>query len=221
MSRLLIKLPSRERPGVLLRAARLYCDLAADHANTRLLLSLDDDDATADRALVRMLEKLALPTTVKFGTRSTKIGAVNRDLPGDDPWDILLVASDDQWPVVRGYDNIIRDTMRHHFPDGDGGLWFKDGNQERICTQCVMTRTRYETLGNVYHPEYASYCADDEYTERGLADGKLVQVPVCLIRHQHHFFGGEVEFDDLYKHNLGPKEADKMLLNLRRAAGWP
>lgn len=218
---LLIKLPSRERPTVLLRAARLYSDLCADKARTQLLVSLDDDDPTVDATLLKLLRTLPLVTTIAMGPRTSKIAAVNRDLPGAWPWQILLVASDDQWPLVRGYDDIIRADMDHHWPAGDGCLWYSDGHQDRVCTQCVMDRSYYARDGFVYHPEYLSYFADDEFTLRAQERGRMRKSTLCLIRHEHPFWRGQVQEDGLYAYNRRYKEQDRQLFGMRKAAGWP
>lgn len=218
---LLIKLPSRQRPGTLLKAARLYADMAEDKRHTRLLVSLDNDDTTVSTTLLRMLARLSIPATVLRGERTSKIGAVNRDLPGPDPWDLLLVASDDQWPVVPGYDNRIRLDFETHWPEGDGALWYHDGHQDRICTQSIMDRRYYDRDGYLYYPGYHSYCSDVEWTEVALARGRLVKSPHCLIRHEHPCWNGMVRNDALYDHNRRFKVADRKLLEERQKAGYP
>lgn len=219
--KLLIKLPSRQRPDVLLHAAKLYADLCADPSNTRMLISLDRDDRSLGNARREQLLKLRIPVDIKMGIRTTKVGAINRDLPGEHPWDVLLVASDDQWPVVPGYDARIRQDMQLHFPRLDGGLWYSDGQQDRICTQCIFGRAWYDRVGYVYNWSYASYRCDDEYTITALRAGKLVKQPICLIKHEHQYFNGKVPLDALYRFNQLPKQNDEFVFQHRQQQGFP
>jgi hypothetical protein len=215
---LLIKLPSRERPKALRHALHLYSSLCADPARTRILVTVDDDDASCAHMSALFPPNNAVPIHIVRGKRSTKIGAVNRDLPwpAHSPaelgwhWDVLLVASDDQWPVEQGYDDVIRDDMAAHFPDTDGCLWYHDGHQERICTQSIVGRAYYNRLGRVYDPRYQSYRADDQFTLEAQRAGKLAKLPHCLIRHEHPFWRGAMPDDALYAHNRKAKERDKM-----------
>ncbi|NBQ56461.1 MAG: hypothetical protein EBU36_07500 [Verrucomicrobia bacterium] len=45
------------------------------------------------------------------GPAEGKIAAVNRDVPSPDTFDILLLGSDDMIPMVKGYDDVIRQKM--------------------------------------------------------------------------------------------------------------
>lgn len=215
---LLVKLPSRQRPDALRHALHLYSSLCADPVRTRILVSIDEDDAAYRNMSALFPEKNAVPIHMVRGRRSTKIGAVNRDLPWPKHapeelswhWNILLVASDDQWPVVRGYDDVIRDDMAAHFPGTDGCLWYHDGHQTRICTQSIVGRAYYDRMGRVYDEQrYASYYADDQFTLEAQRAGKLVKQPECLIRHEHPFWRGALPNDKLYDHNRKAKAADK------------
>jgi hypothetical protein len=52
-----------------------------------------------------------------IGLSKSKIDAVNRDINEyKKHWDIVLLASDDMIPQIKGYDNIIRDNMMFNYP---------------------------------------------------------------------------------------------------------
>ena len=54
-----------------------------------------------------------------FSNNKSKIEAVNADLESVD-FDIVLLASDDMIPQLKGYDTTIKKNMKDHFPDTDG-----------------------------------------------------------------------------------------------------
>lgn len=225
--RLLIKIPSRERPQILLEAASRYAKMASNKEDTTILITADiDDDSMSQDEIADALIYLPVRVCIRRDHRSTKVEAYNRDLPGDEPWDVLVVASDDMWPVVEGYDDVIRAAMRENYPDTDGVLWFCDGRQQRICTMPIIGRTYYDRFGYVYNPIYASYYCDDELTARALELGKLTFDQWCIIRDEHPQWRNrspvpKVPNDDLYDHNRKAKAQDRALYAERKAAGFP
>lgn len=210
---LLIKLPSRERPKLLLERVAKLAALCADPLNTRILVSGDMDDATMTGALIDRLRGFRVHVDVRLGARVSKIEAVNRDLV-QEPWDIVLVASDDMVPVLEGYDNEIRKQMALYHPDGDGCLWFSDGRCERLCTYPIMGRRYFDRDGHVYWPGYTSYYADDEQTAKAQRRGRMVGSGKVLLRHDHTVFGAAVN-DALYCHNRKGKKRDAYLFQQR------
>ena len=102
--------------------------------------------------------------TVVFGDSKTKIEACNADIKDVD-FDIVLLASDDMVPQVRGYDTIIKEAMEDYFPNTDGVLWFNDGYQSRAMnTLCILGKKYYDRFGYIYHPDYISLWCDNEFT---------------------------------------------------------
>lgn len=218
-AKLLIKLPSRERPQQLVRTVQRLVELCADPANTRILVSTDTDDSLT-ASIQDKFTGSPIAVDVVRGPRTTKIGAVNRDLPGAWPWDIVLVASDDMVPVMRGYDDEIRYHMGHFFPQGDGCLWFSDGRQSRLCTYPIMDRSYWLRDGHVYWPGYESYYADDEQTEKAYQRGRMQRSSMVLMRHDHTVFGAAPN-DPLYCHNRKAKQRDAARYAARRATAFP
>lgn len=210
--KILVHIPSRERPDQLLATVKEYQRLAIGPITILLSLDLDDDAMVARRREFQRLPGML----IVWGKSASKIDAVNRDI-AEHRWDILIGASDDMVPVVEGYDQRIRSQ----FTEGtDLCLWCSDGHQSRLCTIPVMGRKAYDDLGYVYHPEYLSYWADDEWTERWTAAGKLVKVQGPMFRHKHWIFG-EARFDSLYQRNKAPKKTDHATYNRRKALNFP
>jgi len=215
-AKILIKLPSRERPDALREALSRYATMCTNKADTKVMLTLDDDNKFIE------MDRDYWPAFIpRPQPRSTKIGATNRDLPGAWPWDILVVASDDMWPIVHGYDDIIRKDMAEFFPDGDGALWYSDGRQNKHCTMPIMGRKYFDRFGYAYEPGYKSYHCDVEFTKVAQKDHQLAYIEDCLFQHEHPCFRGKVPEDDLYKHNRMDKSADLLYYLERERNGFP
>ncbi len=131
-----------------------------------------------------------------------KINAVNHVNVKDSDWDILLIASDDMIPQVKGWDKRIVEDMQKHFPDLDGVLWYNDGYVgERLNTLPCMGRKYFERFGYVYNPEYKSLWADNEFMEVANHLGKQAYIPDVIIKHEHPGNNPAVVYDEHYKKN--------------------
>lgn len=192
--RILVKLPTRERPQRLMEAYRAAISKAKEPKSLSWLFAVDDDDKTAPIYFLNQIGEVAT------GPRISKIEACNRGMPGDKPWDIVVLMSDDMLCRVDGWDEIIRQDMAQHFPDTDGCLWYPDGYQDRLCTLPVMGRAYFDHFGYIYHPSYKSLWCDNEQHEVAEAQGKLWKSDKTLFEHMHCVWG-KSKRDDLYKHN--------------------
>ena len=195
---LLIKFPTRGRTEKFNYALFQYVIKCTDKANTRFLFTLDDDDNTKiDEDICGSMKFSAPP-----GLSTSKIHAINRDMDQSGDWDILLLASDDMIPCMKGYDQIIRDKMAEHYPDTDGVLWFNDGYAEdRLNTLVCMGRKYYERFGFIYQPLYKSFFCDNEFMDQATLLGKQTYFPLTIIRHQHPANTKDAADDDLYRKN--------------------
>jgi len=212
--RILVKLPTRGRPKQSAEVVRKMRELM--HGECLFLVSLDSDDPQ----LGGYVEDIG--TRSRIGASESKIHAVNRDINEfDEPWDILVVASDDMWPVAKGWDTIIRNDMAKHFPDLDGMLWYPDGFQKRITTMPIMGRRYYNRFGFVYHPSYRSFWCDNEQTAVAQAHGKIVYIDQQLFEHRHPGNHGTAKRDETYRRADPDKPADKLNFQRRRLAGFP
>ena len=127
--KLLIKFPTRSRKNKFFKVLRQYQNMCADLDNTHFLITLDNDDESMNPLDVEDIFNTFKNIKVIYGNSDSKIHAVNRDIELVNEWDIVLLASDDMTPKVKGYDNIIRNKMKEFYPDTDGILWFNDGHQ--------------------------------------------------------------------------------------------
>jgi len=186
------------------------------------LFSLDKDDPTLDiNDLQQFLKSWGVGTDrykIVVGESEGKIDAINRDIKQlHIAWDILLNISDDQFPIVQGYDDIIRNAM----PDDlDASLWFFDSYQQNINTQEILGRAYYLRHGYVYHPSYKSLFCDNEATIVAQRLGKLIKNDRMIIRHVHPCTSTTAKNDALYAKNNLYWTLDKANLALREAINF-
>lgn len=201
--RLLVKFPTRNRHSQFLSTLRLYVAKCNQPALTDFLITLDTDDAS----MVHANDEIAAILVnhrhqIVYGTSANKIDAINRDMHLATDWDVLLLASDDMIPEVQGYDDVIREKMKLHYPLMDGVLWFNDGYAgDKLNTLVCMGVVFYSDQGGyIYNPLYKSFFCDNEFMDRANERKKQTYFPECIIRHQHPANTGETA-DELYKHN--------------------
>jgi len=186
-----------------------YIQLANQPNLLGIAVSCDVDDESMTRNLIqdelRSLFRRVGWGQVYYSNNRSKIQACNADMEKVDyPWDIVVLVSDDMIPVVKGYDDIIRNHMFSRFPDTMGILWFNDGCQgDKFNTLCVYGRKFYEWQGYIYHPDYKSLFCDTELTDlcRTQHNEICLYVPYCIIRHEHPGTGFADRMDGLYAVN--------------------
>lgn len=188
--KLLIKFPTRGRFVKFYSVLMKYISLLSDVENTKFLITCDEDDNTMNNETVKNLLSKIENLTVVFGVSSSKIDAVNRDMEHTGDYDIILLASDDMVPQVKGYDNIIRNKMEENFPDTDGVLWFNDGfKKNQINTLCILGKKYYERFNYIYYPEYKSQWCDNEFTEVANILTRQKYFEDVIIKHEHPYWG--------------------------------
>ena len=153
------------------------------------------------------------------GHSKTKVQAINADLDQLGDYDVLVIASDDMVPVVRGYDDVIVQTMRRVWPGLDGVLHFSDGfNRNGLNTLPIMGRKLVAEWGYVYHPAYTSLYCDQEFQDVTERDGQSERLDRCIIRHD---WVGTHQPDSLHRRNESFNGPDRDTYKARRAANYP
>lgn len=198
---ILIKYPTRQRPELFLKTLSNYIDKATDNSTIQYLISFDDDDATMTKDVIEKAMSFHENVVLYSGKGFNKIEACNRDIDKANPWDILLLVSDDMQAVADGWDQRIKEDMNKFYPDTDGCLWYHDGAQAWICTLSCIGRKYYETFGYVYHPSYKSFFCDNEFTDIARAAGKMQLISRMIIKHEHPSWQSGIESDVLYEKN--------------------
>ena len=206
--KILVKIPSRERPLQCLQRVELMQKMQMTK-DVEYLISCDHDD-----------KPYQIPgAVIIYGNSKNKVEAYNRDIPKKG-WDILIVSSDDMFCVKQGWDAIISGTMEKNFPDTDGVLWFNDGYVgNRLNTMPIIGRKRYKKFGYVYHPVYTSLWCDNEFME--VNKDKQIYFNTILFRHEHPAWNKNIRRDALYDRNESFYQSDKIIYESRKRQGFP
>jgi hypothetical protein len=214
--KLLIKFPTRNRKNKFFKVLREYQNLCEDLNNTYFLITLDNDDESMNPSDVEDIFKTFKNVKVIYGTSNSKIHAVNRDIELVNDWDIVLLASDDMTPKVKGYDNIIRNKMKEFYSDTDGILWFNDGFQgEKLNTLCILGKKYYKRFNYIYHPDYKSCWSDNEFMEVGKILKKQTYIDFVIIKHEHPDWGYGNR-DQIHTNNINDYQYDLGVYNRRK-----
>ena len=214
--KLLIKFPTRNRKNKFFKVLRQYQNLCEDLENTYFLITLDNDDKSMNPSDVEDIFNTFKNIKVVYGTSNSKIHAVNRDIELINDWDIVLLASDDMTPKVKGYDNIIRNKMKEFYSDTDGILWFNDGHMgNKLNTLCILGKKYYDRFGYIYHPEYKSVWSDNEFMLVGNLLGKQTYFEQVIIEHEHPDWGYGSR-DEIHQNNSKNENQDKLLFTKRK-----
>lgn len=201
--KLLYKFPSRERPNKFFAALDNIHELST-YDNFEILATLDIDDPTmANEEVKQRLLQYPKVRTI-YGTSTGKIHSCNRDMEFAGEFDVLILMSDDQKFLVKGFDSLIVEKMKEHFPDTDGVLHFPDSHGTwQLIVLSIMGRKYYQRFNYLYDPEYDSVYADNQFTDVSRILNKCVFVPMRIYDH-FHFIWNMCEKDDLYARNENP-----------------
>lgn len=194
---ILVKYPSRERPHRFLDVLKGWVEKADDLNRIQFLFSFDTDDAKM-REASKWIEKLNINAVTVYGTSRSKVDAINRDFDKADPWDAVLVVSDDMWCVHQGWDSEIRRACKMH---PDHLVWFPDQKQRVMCTLPCMDKAYYDRDGWIYDPRFKSVFCDDLQTDIANQRERLVMVPLTIAEHRHPANVNNVLPDALYRRN--------------------
>ena len=107
-----------------------------------------------------------------------------------DDWDIVLLASDDMIPQVKGFDKVVNTLMSSNYPDTDGVLFFNDGFKgKELNTLCILGKKYYKRFNYIYHPGYKSTWSDNEFMMVAEKLNKQTYFPMVIIKHEHPDWG--------------------------------
>jgi len=222
--KLLIKFPTRERRQKFYQAMDLLLSNKKTN-NVSFLLTLDIDDETMnDDEVKHQIEFYSdfydVDIEANYSYSMNKIHACNRDLEEyKKEWDIVMLMSDDMYPVMLGYDEKIINLYENNIPDTDGVLYSPDGYTP-LNTLCILGKKYYQRFNYIYYPEYESFFPDNEFQEVSQILGKEFRINKVLFKHEHPANDSKVKFDELYQRNNISWEKDKILYYQRRARNF-
>jgi len=218
--KILVKLPTKFRKSKFFSTVDKFYQFANNEDSLHFMITLDNDDYVMNTQEVK--SKLNEYKNLKYiyGDSKNKLDATNRDLEQCDDWDILILASDDTIPITQGYDDIIREKMKLHYPDTDGVLHFNDGHQkEKLNTLPIMGKKYFDRFGYVQHPGYKSQFADNEFMDVSIILNKTTYFDTVIIEHQHPDWGfGEKDY--AHSENVLNYGYDYELYNLRKSINF-
>ena len=214
---LLLKYPTRHRWDRFVLNLQSYLDTSYDRTAMTVLMSSDTDDPMP-RDVRAFLESQRV--LIDVGYPKGKIEAINRSVKGIH-WDVLVVVADDMIPQERGWDEIIRDDVSYHFPNGFGALNYnvdpRLGERWRsLITLPVMTRPVYDKFGYVYNPVYVSEWCDNEQTIVLERMGVLAHIDRKPILHTWH-----KDQDNLSMRNMIYGQVDRRTFESRKRLNFP
>jgi hypothetical protein len=206
--KILVKFPTKGRKNKFFNTLKIYQNFCEDIENTHFQITLDEDDETMNNDDVKSILSSFKNISYYYGNSISKIDAINRDMDKNTDWDILLLASDDMIPKIKGYDNIIRERMKETFPDTDGVLWFNDGNHsEKLNTLSILGKKYYDRFNYIYNPKYISTWCDNEFTDVSIKLGKQKYFKEIIIRHEHPEWGFGT-YDQIHSLNYANDQHD-------------
>ena len=217
--KLLIKFPTRNRKSQFMSTFERYQNFISEDT-TRFSITIDEDDETMNNQDVINELTSYTNTEVTIGLSKTKVDAINRDIDTTSDWDIILLASDDMIPQVKGFDKIINTLMTNTYPDTDGILFFNDGFKgKELNTLCILGKKYYERFGYIYHPNYKSTWCDNEFMMVGDILKKQTYFPMVIIKHEHPDWGYG-KHDIIHKKNHTDLNYDMNLFKERQSKNF-
>lgn len=184
--KILIKFPSRGRPEKFKGTFYQYMNKQSHKHDLQFICSFDTDDEHMDADHIKTYLNNQPNTKYHYGTSSNKIEAINANMDMADPYDILILAADDLFPIVENYDDIIAEDMIKYHPDMDGTLHYMNPSwEERLDIGCIMTKKYYDRFNFIYNPVYKSIFADNEYMEVAKILGKHQYIPNQIFAHHY------------------------------------
>ena len=217
---LLIKYPTRSRPEYLKRILPDYIDKLSGKNKIKFIVSMDSNDATCNNPdIKKFLEGIKAKADLEYfyGVSNNKVEACNRDIPMGG-WKVCLLISDDMTPKESGYDQIILDDMKKHYPDNDGVLNYNCGGHAypAVMVLSIMGNQYYKRFGYIYNSEYTSLFCDEEQTVVARSLNKMKDIDRIIIAHDWD----QIK-DELRKHTERYYEPDKSIFNSRKQRGFP
>ena len=159
---LLIKIATRGQAEQLFATLDAYYKRLSHAVDYTFLISCDVDDLTMQEpSVISRLNEYQHLTCV-YGPYKNNVQLLNRDLDLVD-FDMVFIAHDESEPLVDGFDRIIVDCMREHFPDYDGVINLGEGHTDVIAnTMPIVGRTWFDRFSYVFYPNYTQQHHDCE-----------------------------------------------------------
>lgn len=162
----LFKFPSRSRPNIFKSTLKKHISFLSGKNEYKFIFTFDVDDPSMNNESIRKyLKDLNINFELFYGFSKNKIEAINANMENHD-FDILVLIADDMIPILKDYDEIIKNLLINSEYGLDSMVHFYTSRWADILdVWCIMGKKYYDRFNYIYHPEYKSICADNEYTE--------------------------------------------------------
>jgi hypothetical protein len=180
-----------------------------------LCISLIDNDFDS-HAVIRGLNAVYMPRTFEEYGRGA-IYATNK-LYRRSSGSIIALWADDLMPQAGWLDQALEalDSI-----GGDGIVGYNDGSGDTFAAHFMITRPYVRAHGDlIFPPMYRSWWCDREMSEIARREGKFAITPRPIVTHNTHLLGRS-ENDRTYRDAALNHEADRLLYEQRKAAGFP
>jgi hypothetical protein len=198
MSRILYNFASRSRKQKFFACVEnIYIN--SHNKDFTILASLDIDDPIMNTPdTIKSMKRYDKLYPV-WGASKNKIDAINRSMVAAPEWDLLFNISDDMMFIQCGYDEIVENDIKEHFPGGDCLLHYPDQHQGKNCmTMSIMDKKYYDRFGFIYYPGYESLWCDVDAQETGKMLGRYKFINKRIFNHYHPSFG-DTGYDAQYR----------------------
>lgn len=223
---ILFKFATRSRPTKFLNGLKNISERVSDKENYKILVTADSDDLSMNNDLLKNSYQHYIDSgkvKVVFGTSTSKIDAINRDMENENDWHILINYSDDMEFIVDGFDNIIRQHFLNIFPDFNGNVYYNDGYVgDKLSTMSIIGKTYFDIILNkkIYNPQYMSLFCDNEYTEVAKKLNKIQYYDMILYRHNHPANIQGIGMDEQYIKTESYWQRDSAIYEIRRGMNF-
>jgi len=217
----IFKYASRSRPEQFKENISKWLGQLSRAHTYQFLCSFDNDDRSMNNDAIKNFCSQLNFVKYYFGDNKNKIEAINADMEKADPWDYLVVVSDDMRPEVHSFDCIIDQEFQKH--SGKIALNFDDGEEKRqktLCTLSIMNRELYDYFGYIYNPIYKSFFCDREYSDICHKNGWMYDIPQVIVRHLLDQWIKEGQ-DPLYAVNAKYWQQDLVTFSHRNLDNFP
>jgi hypothetical protein len=173
--KILFKFPSRGRPEKFKETLTEHLKMLSNKNDYKFIFTFDTDDETMNNPQIReYLESLKINCKINYGNSTNKIQAINANMDDDD-FDILILIADDMIPILPNYDELICDLFNNSEHKLDSTIHFATAMWAHLLdVWCIMGKKYYDRFGYIYHPDYKSISADNEYTEVSIMLGRTI-----------------------------------------------
>lgn len=214
---ILYKFATRARPEKFKKAICNIAELATQPY--KILVSADADDATMNNAEMKRWIGERKKIKILYGTKVSKIEAINRDMEYSGDWDILVNMSDDMKFIVPAFDKHIINAFRGN---SKGFVHFPDGSRtaHELSTLSIISRRYYCIDRYIYHPAYRSLWCDNEAITVAKKRNEYKFVNINIFEHEHPDWQ-KAKTDQLYIENESYDLIDKETYYRRQSLGFP